>query len=135
LVGIVIEEESKNPCMKKIILFFPVFCAFAACKNNEAKVESAAVDSTAAVITPAKPVEVKKEVPYVNTEPASQPAQKKGWSNAAKGAVIGGGTGAVAGAVIDKNHRAQGAVIGAAVGAGAGYLIGKHKDKKKKRRS
>ncbi len=122
--------------MKKIILSFVIAFAFVACKNNQAKVESAATDSAAVnsnVVT--KPAEVKKEVHYTSAETSPEPAKKKGWSNAAKGAVIGSGTGAVAGAVIDKNHRVQGAVIGAAVGAGAGYLIGKHKDKKKKRRS
>jgi hypothetical protein len=122
--------------MKKIILFFVIAFVFAACKNNQAKVESAATDSATInsnVVT--QPAAVKKEVHYVNTENTSQPAAKKGWSNAAKGAAIGGAAGAVTGAVVDKNHRVQGAVIGAAVGAGAGYLIGKHKDKKKKRAS
>lgn len=118
--------------MKNIILIFAVAGIFAACKNNEAKVESAAtVDSlsnTQKVV--AKPVAV-KETHSTTTTTNAAPEKKKGWSNAAKGAVIGGAAGAVGGAVVDKNHRAQGAVIGAAVGAGAGYLIGKHKDKKK----
>ena len=56
--------------------------------------------------------------------------QDKGWSDAAKGTAIGAGSGAVLGAVLDKNNRAQGAVIGSAVGAGAGYIIGRHRDKK-----
>jgi hypothetical protein len=60
----------------------------------------------------------------VYTEP-----KKKGWSSAAKGAVIGGATGAVAGAIIDKK-RGRGAVIGGLVGAGGGYIIGKSKDNK-----
>ena len=54
---------------------------------------------------------------------------KKGWSNKAKGAAIGGGAGAVTGALVS-HSKAKGAVIGGAVGAGAGYLIGRHKDKK-----
>ena len=62
-----------------------------------------------------------------NTAKASQ---KKGWSKAAKGAVIGGVGGAAAGAVINKRNRAAGAVIGGVLGAGAGYGIGRSKDKK-----
>jgi hypothetical protein len=63
-----------------------------------------------------------------NTAKAS--SQKKGWSKAAKGAVIGGVGGAAAGAVINKKNRAAGAVIGGVLGAGAGYGIGRSKDKK-----
>lgn len=63
------------------------------------------------------------------TSSTAEAPKKKGWSSAAKGAVIGAGAGAVAGAVIDKKHG-QGAVIGAVVGAGAGYIIGRQKDKK-----
>ena len=54
---------------------------------------------------------------------------KTGWSHKKKNAVIGGGAGAVTGAVVSKNH-AKGAVVGGVVGAGAGYLIGRHQDKK-----
>ncbi|HEY1112559.1 MAG TPA: YMGG-like glycine zipper-containing protein [Chitinophagaceae bacterium] len=58
-------------------------------------------------------------------------AQKKeGWSKAAKGAVIGGAGGAVAGAVINKKNRAVGAVVGGILGAGGGYVIGRQADKK-----
>ncbi|WP_443947276.1 YMGG-like glycine zipper-containing protein [Pedobacter sp. AW1-32] len=56
-------------------------------------------------------------------------AKKKGWSDAAKGAVIGGAAGAVGGAIIDKK-KGRGAVIGGLVGAGGGYLIGRGEDKK-----
>ena len=59
---------------------------------------------------------------------ATAPAKKEGWSKAAKGAVIGGVTGAAAGAVIGKN--AKGAIIGGVIGAGGGYIIGRSKDKK-----
>jgi hypothetical protein len=62
--------------------------------------------------------------------PAPAETKKKGWSKAAKGAVIGGVTGAAAGAIINKKNRAAGAVIGGAVGAGVGYGIGRAKDKK-----
>jgi YMGG-like Gly-zipper len=60
---------------------------------------------------------------------AAVPAKEKGWSDAAKGTAIGGGTGAVLGAVVSKN-KGKGAVIGGIIGAGAGYVIGRSKDKK-----
>lgn len=51
--------------------------------------------------------------------------------NTKKGAVIGTGSGAAAGAIIGKaaGNTALGAIIGAAVGGGAGVLIGKKMDK------
>lgn len=62
-----------------------------------------------------------------------QPAQpqpiKKGWSSAAKGAVIGAGAGAVTGILIDKKDG-RGAIIGGVVGAGTGYAIGRSHDRK-----
>jgi uncharacterized protein YcfJ len=66
--------------------------------------------------------------------PTATPApaeQKKGWSNKAKGAVIGGVIGAGAGAVISKEKKVQGAIIGGVLGAGAGYGVGAILDKKK----
>ncbi len=54
---------------------------------------------------------------------------KKGWSDAAKGTVIGAGAGGIAGAIIDKG-KGRGAIIGGAVGAGTGYIIGRAKDRK-----
>lgn len=56
--------------------------------------------------------------------------EKKGWSKTAKGAVIGGVTGAAAGAVINKKNRGVGAVIGGVTGAAAGAVIGDQMDKK-----
>lgn len=56
--------------------------------------------------------------------------QKKGWSKAAKYAVIGGAGGAVMGAVINKKNRVKGAVIGGVLGGGGGYVIGRSQDKK-----
>jgi hypothetical protein len=61
---------------------------------------------------------------------ASYPAKKKGWSKAAKGAVIGGAGGAIAGAVINKRNRAVGAVVGGIVGGGGGYILGRQMDKR-----
>lgn len=74
---------------------------------------------------------------YSNTSyagSASQPVytapEKRGWSAKAKGAVIGAGTGAVSGAVINKRDRAKGAIIGGVLGAGAGTGVGAIIDKK-----
>ena len=57
-------------------------------------------------------------------------AKKKGWSKAAKYAVIGGGSGAVLGAVINKKDRVKGGVVGGVVLGGLGYIIGRSQDKK-----
>lgn len=54
--------------------------------------------------------------------------KKKGLSQAAKGSIIGGVGGAVAGGLIGKN--AKGAIIGGAVGATGGYVIGRSQDRK-----
>jgi hypothetical protein len=55
---------------------------------------------------------------------AYQQPRKRGWSAKAKGAVIGGAGGAIAGAVINKRNRPVGALIGGVLGAGAGTGIG-----------
>lgn len=59
----------------------------------------------------------------------TQGTEKKGWSKAAQGAVIGGAVGAVGGAIVSKK-KGTGAIIGAAAGAAGGYIIGRNKDKK-----
>lgn len=56
--------------------------------------------------------------------------EKRGWSKAAKGAVIGAGTGAVVGAVVNKKNRVVGGVVGGVAGGAVGYGIGRHLDKK-----
>lgn len=66
----------------------------------------------------------------VSTVP--QPEEKKGWSKAAKGAVIGGAAGAIGGAIISKK-KGLGAVIGGVLGAAGGYAIGKKMDRKDNR--
>ncbi|MET0394061.1 MAG: glycine zipper domain-containing protein [Chitinophagaceae bacterium] len=114
--------------MKKFILVVAVAASLGACKSREEKTLDA--QSPAATETVKQPVVVQREVHYV-TQPA-QPAaqtQKKGWSKAATGAVIGGTSGAAVGALVSKK-KGKGAVIGGVVGAGAGYLIGRSKDKK-----
>ncbi|ALW85334.1 hypothetical protein AUC43_09645 [Hymenobacter sedentarius] len=52
---------------------------------------------------------------------------KKTWSHKAKGAAIGGGAGAVTGAVLGGG---KGALIGGAAGAVGGGLLGRRKDKR-----
>jgi uncharacterized protein YcfJ len=55
-------------------------------------------------------------------------------SKQAKGAIIGGAGGAVAGGLI--GHGVKGAVIGGAIGAGGGYIIGneaRRRDEKRRR--
>lgn len=66
---------------------------------------------------------------------ATQAQERRGWSPQAKGAVIGAGSGAILGAVINRRNRAVGGVVGGVVGAGAGYAIGKHRDNKNKERA
>ncbi|WP_411272936.1 YMGG-like glycine zipper-containing protein [Daejeonella sp.] len=58
-----------------------------------------------------------------------QEAKKRGWSSAAKGAVIGGVVGAGTGILVDKKDG-RGAAIGGVVGAGTGYVIGRSRDKR-----
>ncbi len=95
------------------------------------------------VINSPAPVETKTEPVATNTPTTAEasantetttaetaPAEeKKGWSNAAKGTVIGAGAGAVGGAVLSKK-KGKGAIIGGVIGAGAGYIIGRDKDKR-----
>lgn len=80
---------------------------------------------------PAKTVQYRSySEPAVLPTATPAPAQKKGWSNKAKGAVIGGVVGAGAGAVISKDKKVQGAIIGGVLGAAGGYGIGAILDKK-----
>ena len=53
---------------------------------------------------------------------AAAPAKKK-WSHTAKGALVGAGTGAITGAIVNKK-RVEGALIGTVIGAGVGAGTG-----------
>ena len=106
--------------------------AVAAEKELEAE-KTVAIAKTSTRRTPAKTVRYSSysesaTLPTATTPPAEQ--KKKGWSNKAKGAVIGGVVGAGAGAVISKEKKVQGAIIGGVVGAAAGYGVGAILDKK-----
>lgn len=60
-------------------------------------------------------------------------AQHRKMSGQAKGALIGGAGGAIAGGLI--GHGVKGALIGGAIGAGGGYIIGnEHRRNVHKRR-
>lgn len=65
-----------------------------------------------------------------NTSTNAAYPQDKGWSHAAKGTAVGGGSGAILGAVLNKDNRVGGAIVGSVIGAGAGYVIGRSVDKK-----
>lgn len=67
-----------------------------------------------------------------NTTTTTVTKQKKGWSNKAKGAVIGAGVGAITGAMVDKK-KGEGAVVGGLLGAGAGLGVGAILDGKEKK--
>lgn len=69
-----------------------------------------------------------KSIAGNNTVAAKTP-RDKGWSDAAKGTAIGGGSGAILGAVVSKD-KVKGSIIGAVIGAGAGYVIGRNNDRK-----
>lgn len=133
--------------MKRIVGIVAIAGTLFACKGNKTNTTGNTMVLSAADSAKMKEFEKWKErkeqpekrtVVYknINNAPATTTAaaptevKKKGWSKAAKGAVIGGVTGAAAGAVINKKNRAAGAVIGGAVGAGVGYGIGRAKDKK-----
>ena len=150
----------KNTIMKKILYTTTAVVVFAAvmvsCKDNNRiaseylpvsntselaefrewqaqKLAKENAEKTRSYTSTASTTARKKTVyrPAVATTPApSVPAKKKGWSKAAKGAVIGGVAGAGAGALILKKNRALGAVIGGVVGGGVGYGVGRSMDKK-----
>lgn len=90
-----------------------------------------AIDSMQAIVDKQKAE--KPKVVYHNTTTTTE-QKRKGWSNTAKGAVIGAGVGAITGAAISKK-KGEGAIIGglagAGVGAGTGAIIDDSKKNKK----
>lgn len=69
----------------------------------------------------------------VAAAPAAAPAKKR-WSHTAKGALVGAGTGAITGAIVNKK-RGEGALIGSVIGAGVGAGTGAIVDHTKKKRA
>lgn len=90
------------------------------------------IDSMQAVAARQRPVVINNQAPAQAVTPAEQ--KKKGWSGAAKGAVIGAGAGAIGGAIINKKDRGTGAVIGGLAGAGLGAGTGAILDSEKKKK-
>lgn len=81
-------------------------------------------------------IEKQKEIVVVNNSATpsttnTATSKRKGWSGAAKGAVIGAGVGAITGAAISKK-KGEGAIIGGLAGAGVGAGTGAIIDGKKK---
>ena len=140
--------------MKLLLSILSAACLLTACNsgaNKEAelvKAKQMTIDSMKAVLAKqavidsmntviAEREEKNKQIEANNNiTPQAQPQavvqqKKKKWNNTAKGAVIGAGTGAVAGAIINKK-RAEGALVGSLVGAGVGAATGLVVDKTKK---
>jgi hypothetical protein len=69
--------------------------------------------------------------PATTTTSTRDAHDRPGWSNKAKGAVIGGVVGAATGAAVS-DKKGKGAIIGGVVGAAGGYGVGAILDKKKK---
>jgi uncharacterized protein YcfJ len=100
--------------MKKLVLIFAVFFSLSATTADFVQAQTA------------------KRTYYKNGKKITTKTKtRKGMSKRAKGALIGGGAGAVGGALIGKS--VGGALVGGAVGAGAGYIIGNETDKGKSR--
>lgn len=103
------------------------------------RAKQAAIDSVNALreaeIAEAKKVAAnQKTIVYRdNYVPVAETKPKKKMNNAAKGALIGAGVGALTGVAVAKN-KGQGALIGAGVGAGAGALTGVIVDNSKKKK-
>jgi hypothetical protein len=76
--------------------------------------------------------EKEKQVVVVHDQAPAATPQRKKWSGAAKGAVIGAGVGAVTGAIVSKK-KGEGAIIGGLAGAGVGAGTGAIIDDKKKK--
>ena len=95
-----------------------------------------AMEKQVPVMAMSNPVATKKVASHKSRSMSSSEtnnakvAKKKGWSKAAKYSAIGGGSGVILGAVINKRNRAAGGAIGGLFGAGLGYLFGRSQDKK-----
>ena len=141
--------------MKKILSIITITAAIAvvmaACKSNPVAPQQVvyldttgfaqfqawkAMEKQVPVMAMSNPVATKKVASHKSRSMSSSEtnnakvAKKKGWSKAAKYSAIGGGSGVILGAVINKRNRAAGGAIGGLFGAGLGYLFGRSQDKK-----
>ena len=89
------------------------------------------IDSMQTKIAEVQNRKTKEVVVNKQNDATAAPAKKKGWSGAAKGAVIGAGVGAATGAIISKK-KGEGAIIGGLAGAGVGAGTGAIIDSSKK---
>lgn len=135
--------------MKNVIMILAAVGVFSlsSCKNTDKQgviadeVHQATIDSMKQIAEKERIIDsmkivnqntlIEKQVVVVHDHsaaaaPVAAAPQRKKWSGAAKGAVIGAGVGAVTGAIISKK-KGEGAIIGglagAAVGAGTGAVI------------
>lgn len=132
--------------MKKYLNFMGIlmglllFITFNACKGSSTKTDEAALikaitDSIRAddSLKKAKVAEIEKEQTLVAQQQTQvQPVEtekKKGMNPKLKGALIGAGTGAAAGAIVSRK-KGKGAVIGGLIGAGIGTVVGSQYEKK-----
>ncbi|MBN9295836.1 MAG: glycine zipper 2TM domain-containing protein [Filimonas sp.] len=143
--------------MKKLMYAIVITVALASCgggKSEQMKIEAAkqavvdsvnnintvkqrAIDSVNAVhaARAEKDAQVARNSSSPSVSSGEAPApKKKGWSSAAKGAVIGAGAGAITGAMVDKK-KGEGAIVGGLLGAGAGAATGAIIDGSKKKKN
>jgi hypothetical protein len=126
--------------MKKISLGLAFLTILASCSNSKSEDQLQSkqftIDSlnTVAAEKEAQRTRViEKQTTVIYQPVAATPAvvpKKKGWSNVAKGAVIGGVVGAGTGVAVS-NNKVKGGIIGGVVGAAAGAGVGAIIDKKK----
>lgn len=128
--------------MKKVIIAI-VLISLSACRNTDTEMATAkqeVIDSINVAVQKQKVIDSmnmvaaqQKEVIYVtNTTQAGTTVQRRGMSNAAKGALIGAGVGAATGAIVS-DKKGTGAIIGGLAGAGVGAGTGAIIDGKKKK--
>jgi Glycine zipper 2TM domain len=143
--------------MKYLFLLIMIASVLTACNSGAEKAAAAqkekqkTIDSLNTALVKQKVIDsmklvqaktVKKNTQVTQTSEnmestTSQPAKKKGLSHTAKGAIVGAGTGAITGAIINHDDRVKGAaigtIIGAGIGAGTGLIVDKSVKKKKKK--
>lgn len=122
----------KAPKQKVIVKYVPVKTVVV--EKQQAPAAAPPSDATPPIVNNTgskgnETVDAGNQIPDAGTPGEVEKEEKKGWSKAAQGAVIGGVAGAVGGAIISKK-KGVGAVVGGIVGAAGGYIIGKNKDKK-----
>ncbi|HEX6916361.1 MAG TPA: YMGG-like glycine zipper-containing protein [Chitinophagaceae bacterium] len=146
--------------MKKVFAAIAITSFMAACSNSASEKEAAIQQAKQYTIDSMKAVAAEKEaeakiaaeqrraaaarnssssrttVYRSYSEPGSSGSRdahdRPGWSNKAKGAVIGGVVGAATGAAVSEK-KGKGAIIGGVVGAAGGYGVGAILDNKKKK--